>query len=141
MLFHQNTDSGDQNKGKKAGSQLVISGSDPTRRLDFLKKALNKMALFIQPPVTRPRLFGVEFRRDIIGGLLFCDILPGKRRGGGAIGRRVRRKALCLMPTDASTDCIKSAAGSALFQWIGFWCKSSIVGERVVHRSKLTAPA
>ena len=64
MLKQQNSDRGKIHKGQEGSIRLVISGGDSAKQLDFLKKTLHQMALFIQMPVNRPGIGNVVLRRD-----------------------------------------------------------------------------
>ena len=56
MLNQQNRDSGKVNEGKKRVVGLVIAGGDTAEPLDFLKKAFDQVALFVEPLVVVPGL-------------------------------------------------------------------------------------
>ena len=68
MLKQQNSDGVKIHKGREESSRLVISGGDSAKPLDFLKKTLHQMALFIQMPVNRTGIGNVALRRDHIAG-------------------------------------------------------------------------
>ena len=68
MLKQQNSDGGKINEGEKGSIQLVISGGNSAKPLDFLEKALHQMALLIQMPVNRPGIGNIALRRDHIAG-------------------------------------------------------------------------
>ena len=51
-------------ESKEAACELVITGSNATKFLEFEEKTLDKMPLFIFPPVTIPRVGFIGFRRN-----------------------------------------------------------------------------
>ena len=71
VLNQQDSDRGQVNKGKKRSIQLVIPCGNPAKPFELLEEALNQMALFIQPPIYRPRLRNIALWRDHIAGALF----------------------------------------------------------------------
>ena len=79
MLKQQNSDRGKIHKGQEGSIRLVISGGDSAKQLDFLKKTLHQMALFIQMPVNRPGIGNVALRRDHTAGPRALRCIPELR--------------------------------------------------------------
>ena len=52
MLFQQNRDRSEQNKGEERSGQLVIPSGDTAKMLKFVEEAFYKMPFFVQPPIT-----------------------------------------------------------------------------------------
>lgn len=73
MLFQQNHDASQVNKGFEAADQLVISHGDAGVMLELIEETLDQMAFLILPPITFPRILVVYFRRYGKSRTLFAD--------------------------------------------------------------------
>ena len=73
VLNDQNSNGGKVGADKKRCVAFVISGGDSAKSLNFLKKALNRTAFFIPPPVHRPWVGNIAPGRDGIRCPLPCD--------------------------------------------------------------------
>ena len=74
MLFQQNDNGSDKDKGKERRVELVVAGKDPAKPFDFLKETFNQMALLIGMPIHRPRDVAVALWRDRVGSVLGNDV-------------------------------------------------------------------
>ena len=70
MLNQQDSNSGKVDEGQKRDIQLVISGGNSTKPLDFLKETLDQMSFLVQVPIHRPRFGNIALRRDHIAGAM-----------------------------------------------------------------------
>ena len=80
MLFQQDSDSGDVDERQKRSVKLVIASEYSTKPLEFLKEALNEMALLVGIPIYRPWIVDITLRWDRINSILGNDIFPDRFR-------------------------------------------------------------
>lgn len=55
---------------------FIITSSNSSKPLDFLKKAFHKMAFFIEPVITFPGIFGIHLWRNCISSPGFGNVRP-----------------------------------------------------------------
>jgi hypothetical protein len=66
VLFDQNSNGSKQDKGEERLSQFVIASGNTAEMLELIKETLHQMALFVNPPITIPRIRIVCFGRDAV---------------------------------------------------------------------------
>ena len=80
MLFQQDSDSGEVNESPKRSVEFVIAGRYLMKPLEFLKEALNQMAILVGIPTYRPWIADIALWRDRIGSILQIDVFSDRLR-------------------------------------------------------------
>jgi len=76
VLFQQNHDAGQVDKGLETADQLVISRRNPAEVFQFIEKTFDQMPLFVLPPITFPRVRIIFFWRYGVSSFLLGDVVP-----------------------------------------------------------------
>ena len=70
MLFQQNDNSSNVDKGQEGSVKFVIARKNPAKPFELLEEAFNQVTLLVDVPVYRPRVVDVALRRNRIGSIL-----------------------------------------------------------------------
>jgi hypothetical protein len=74
VLFNQDGDAGDDNKGEERVIPLIVASSDPPEVLELLEEVLDEMPLLVQPPITISLLCVGTAARDIDHAVPALDV-------------------------------------------------------------------
>ena len=76
MLFQQNDNGGNENKGEEGRIQLVVASKNSAEPFEFLEEALYQMALFVDMPIYWPWVLYIALWRGRISGIMSHNVIP-----------------------------------------------------------------
>ena len=79
VLFNQNGNRSNKNKSEERLCEFVVSCCDTAKMFEFIEETLHQMTLFVQPPITLPRVRIIRFRRYTVIPTAFQNVSPDFR--------------------------------------------------------------
>ena len=108
MLFQQNSDCANINKGQERSVKFIITREYSSKPFQLLKKTLNQMTLFVGIPIYVPRIDHVAFGRNRIGRILRINVVSYHLSAIGLVPKNIAPLNIDLAEQGDSMCCVTS---------------------------------
>ena len=112
MLFQQNSDCANINKGQERSVKFIITREYSSKPFQLLKKTLNQMTLFVGIPIYVPRIDHVAFGRNRIGRILRINVVSYHLSAIGLVPKNIAPLNIDLAEQGDSMCCVMFIAGT-----------------------------